>query len=150
MARVGPSHHNLLGGTGWAGRGQGRPVACSSLSAEMAALPGCQAAPMCGRPPHPCSGPAHPSRTTRRPKYSVAASVPMMITRSGRPFVGRAGRGCQQVAATQGWQGRWGALTSAPRPAPPGKISAPRPTPPSAPAALLECRARACPVHHGL
>ena len=33
----------------------------------------------------------------------------------------------------QGWQGRWGALTSAPRPVPPGKISAPRPAPPSAP-----------------
>ena len=33
----------------------------------------------------------------------------------------------------QGWQGRWGALTSAPRPAPPSKISAPRPAPPSAP-----------------
>ena len=32
-----------------------------------------------------------------------------------------------------GRQGRWGALTSAPRPAPPGKISAPRPAPPSAP-----------------
>ena len=29
-----------------------------------------------------------------------------------------------------GRQGRWGALTSAPRPAPPGKISAPRPAPP--------------------
>ena len=34
---------------------------------------------------------------------------------------------------SQGWQWRWGALTSAPRPAPPGKISAPRPAPPSAP-----------------
>ena len=32
-----------------------------------------------------------------------------------------------------GRQGRWGALTSAQRPAPPGKISAPRPAPPSAP-----------------
>ena len=33
----------------------------------------------------------------------------------------------------QGWQGRWGALTSAPRPAPPSEIGAPRPAPPSAP-----------------
>jgi hypothetical protein len=33
----------------------------------------------------------------------------------------------------QGLQGRWGALTSAPRPAPPGEIGAPRPAPPSAP-----------------
>ncbi len=34
----------------------------------------------------------------------------------------------------QGWQGRSGALTSAPRPAPRGKVSAPRPAPRSAPA----------------
>jgi hypothetical protein len=33
----------------------------------------------------------------------------------------------------QGWQGRWGALTSAPRPAPPSEIGAPRPAPPSPP-----------------
>ena len=36
--------------------------------------------------------------------------------------------GRDMVHLLQGWQGRWGALTSAPRPAPPGKISAPRPT----------------------
>ena len=41
--------------------------------------------------------------------------------------------GSQRRHCRQGWQGRWGALTSAPRPAPPGKISAPRPAPPSAP-----------------
>ena len=35
----------------------------------------------------------------------------------------------------QGWQGRWGALTSAPRP--PGKISAQPPAPPSAPCPRL-------------
>ena len=33
----------------------------------------------------------------------------------------------------QSWQGRWGALTSALRPAPPSEIGAPRPAPPSAP-----------------
>ncbi len=33
----------------------------------------------------------------------------------------------------QGWQGRTGAQTCAPRPAPPGKICAPRPAPPCAP-----------------
>ena len=35
--------------------------------------------------------------------------------------------------AGQGWQGRWGALTSAPRPAPRDEISTPRLAPPSAP-----------------
>ena len=38
--------------------------------------------------------------------------------------------GAAQGEGRQGWQGRWGALTSAPRQ---GKISAPRPAPPSAP-----------------
>ena len=42
--------------------------------------------------------------------------------------------GARIVVRPQGWQGRSGALTSAPRPAPPGEISAPRPAPPSAPA----------------
>ena len=32
-----------------------------------------------------------------------------------------------------GWQGRTGAQTCAPRPAPPGEICAPRPAPPCAP-----------------
>ena len=40
---------------------------------------------------------------------------------------------CAESVHDQGWQGRWGALTSAPRPSPPGEISAPRPAPPSAP-----------------
>jgi hypothetical protein len=52
-------------------------------------------------------------------------------------------RACLQVEACcarwgsinlQGWQGRSGSLTSAPRPATPGEISAPRPATPSDPA----------------
>ena len=53
-------------------------------------------------------------------------------TRTAVPRPPLAGNGCCGCGC-QGWQGRWGALTSAPRPAPPGKISAPRPAPPSAP-----------------
>ena len=53
---------------------------------------------------------------------------------SARLAAVRAAKDDGQSLEHQGWPGRSGAPTSAPRPAPPGKISAPRPAPPSAPA----------------
>ena len=73
------------------------------------------------------------------PKLSVLlklrAAVDALIEAASQGGFSRLGLAAALPGASsrQVWQGRWGALTSAPRPAPPGKISAPRPAPPSAP-----------------
>ena len=53
-------------------------------------------------------------------------------------------------SAVHGWPERWGALTSAPRPAPPCEISAPRPAPPGEISAPCQRTSRASPGWTGL
>ena len=70
-----------------------------------------------------------PSRSLSTPLACAGVCVAQSRSRRRR-------RNDSDIRASDGqgcWQGRWVALTRAPRPAPPDEIGAPRPAPPSAP-----------------